>query len=259
MSRIPRSSAAIRRRDPRYRGAVSTDLRQLPVPAALLFDLDGTLVDTVETRIASWIEALAVAGFPTTRDRIAPLIGMDGRRLAGEIALLGGTRLGDEDAESIDHAAGEIYAELNRAPRALPGVAELVAVLDAQGIAWTIATSSRQAQVAASVAALDLAIEPRIVDASHVANAKPEPDLLLHAAGQLDLAPGRCWYVGDSTWDMLAAVAAGMIGVGVTAGAAVDAATLRRAGATATVPGLGAIADALRQAPTGSPSRPASG
>lgn len=259
MPRIPRSSAAFGRRDPRYRGAVSTDLRQLPVPAALLFDLDGTLVDTVETRIASWIEALAAAGFPTTRDRIAPLIGMDGRRLAREIALLAGTRLGDEDDESIDHAAGEIYAELNRAPRALPGVAELVAVLDARGIAWTIATSSRQAQVAASVAALDLATEPRIVDASHVAHAKPEPDLLLYAAGQLGLPPGQCWYAGDSTWDMLAAVAAGMIGIGVTAGAAVDAATLLRAGATATVPDLGAIADALRESPTDSPARPASG
>jgi HAD superfamily hydrolase (TIGR01509 family) len=238
---------------------VPTDLRQLRAPAALLFDLDGTLVDTVETRIASWLEALAGAGFPTTRDRVAPLIGMDGRRLAREIAQLAGTRLSDADAESIDHASGEIYAELNQAPRALPGVAELVAVLDGQGIAWTIATSSRQAQVAASVAALDLSTEPRIVDASHVAHAKPEPDLLFRAADQLNQPPGRCWYVGDSTWDMLAAVAAGMIGIGVTAGAAVDAATLLRAGATATVPDLGAIADALRESPTGSPARPASG
>jgi HAD superfamily hydrolase (TIGR01509 family) len=234
---------------------VPTDLRQLPVPAALLFDLDGTLVDTVETRIASWLRALAAAGFPTTRDRVAPLIGMDGRRLAREIALLAGTRLDDDRAESIDHASGEIYAELNRAPRALPGVAELVAVLDERGIAWTIATSSRQAQVAASVAALGLATEPRIVDASHVAHAKPEPDLLLYAAGQLDLPPNRCWYVGDSTWDMIAAVAAGMIGIGVTAGAAVDAGALRQAGATATVAGLRSLAEALKPPPPDSPLR----
>ena len=63
----------------------------LPRPRAVLFDLDGTLVDTVETRIEAWLEALAAAGFPTTRERLAPLIGVDGRRLAREIAALADT------------------------------------------------------------------------------------------------------------------------------------------------------------------------
>ena len=79
--------------------------------------------------------------------------------------------------------------------------------------------------------ALGLSREPSIVDGSHVEHAKPEPDLLLLAAQRLEVDPGRCWYVGDSTWDMVAAVAAGMIAIGVTAGSAVDAQVLKGAGA----------------------------
>ena len=104
-------------------------------------------------------------------------------------------------------------------------------MLDAAGVPWAIATSSRAAQVAASVAALGLAAPPRIIDGSTVARAKPAPDLLLLAARQLGADPERSWYVGDSTWDMRAAVAAGMRAIGVTAGAAVGADELRAAGA----------------------------
>ena len=223
-----------------------TDPRLLPGPDAVLFDLDGTLVDTVEARIAAWLEALAAAGYPTTRDRLAPLIGMDGRRLAREVAALAGVTLGDKETETIDRASGELFERLNERPVPLPGFPELVAVLDARGTVWAIATSSRKEQVTASVASLRLAHEARIVDASHVTNAKPAPDLLLLAAEQLGIEPARCWYVGDSTWDMAAAVAAGMIPIGVTAGAAVDEAALRGAGAAAVVADLGALAAALR-------------
>jgi phosphoglycolate phosphatase len=68
---------------------------------------------------------------------------------------------------------------------------------------------------------------------------------MLLAASQLGVEPARCWYVGDSTWDMVAAVAAGMIGIAVTAGSAADEAALRGAGAAAVVPSLGDIAAAL--------------
>ena len=141
--------------------------------------------------------------------------------------------------------SGERYERLNRAPRPLPGVRELVEAIERDGLPWAIATSSRKAQVAASVAALGLDREPTIVDASHVEHAKPEPDLLLLAAKRLGVEPERCWYVGDSTWDMVAAVAAAMLPIGVTAGAAVDAAALAGAGAGAVVESLLDIADVL--------------
>ena len=97
-----------------------------------------------------------------------------------------------------------------------------------------------------SVAALGLAAQPEIMDGSHVKHAKPAPDLLLLAAERLGLAPGRCWAIGDSTWDMRAAVAAGIPGVGVTAGAAVSADALREAGASTVVETLVELAARLR-------------
>jgi HAD superfamily hydrolase (TIGR01509 family) len=220
-------------------GAAIDELR---VPAAILFDLDGTLVDTVATRIAAWEQALSGAGLPTGRDRLALLIGLDGKRLAREIAALAGRPIDDARAEEIDRQSGEIYERLNRSPRPLPGFGRLVDELDRRGVRWAIATSSRKDQVRTSVEALGLEAEPTIVDASHVKHAKPEPDLLLLAAEQLGIEPAACWYIGDSTWDMVSAVAAGMIAIGVTAGSAVDEATLSGAGAAAVVGTLNEIA-----------------
>jgi HAD superfamily hydrolase (TIGR01509 family) len=225
---------------------MTIDIRNLPIPDAVIFDLDGTLVDTVQTRIDAWSETFEESRIPTTRDALAPLIGVDGKRLAREVAALAGQPISDERAEEIDKRSGEIYERMNSNPKPLPGVRELVDAIDARGLRWSIATSSRKDQVQTSVDALGLDDEPSIVDASHVEHAKPEPDLLLRAADELDVEPGRAWYVGDSTWDMVAAVAAGMIPIGVTAGAAVDEAALTGAGAATVIRTLDDIAEALR-------------
>jgi HAD superfamily hydrolase (TIGR01509 family) len=201
-------------------------------PQAIVLDLDGTLVDTVGTRIEAWQAAFAERGLTVERERLEPMIGMDGRRLAAEITG------GDEQAEEIDRRAGELFDERNRSPRPLPGAREVLGRLDAAGITWAIATSSRAEQVAASVAALELAHQPRIIDGSAVQHAKPAPDLLLLAAQRLGSAPEATWCVGDSTWDMRAAVAAGMWAIGVTAGAAVSADALREAGAEVVIGSL---------------------
>lgn len=224
---------------------MTVPLDRLPMPTAVLFDLDGTLVDTVELRIEAWEETLGAAGLPTTREELAPLIGLDGKRLAREIAALAGAPIDEARSETIDRACGELYERLNRSPRPLPGIGRLIDVLERRSIVWAIATSSRKEQVATSVAALGLRSEPTIVDASHVRHAKPEPDLLLLAAKELGVAPDACWYIGDSTWDMVSAVAAGMIAIGVTAGSAVDARTLEGAGAAAVVGSLEELASAI--------------
>jgi HAD superfamily hydrolase (TIGR01509 family) len=222
-----------------------TSLRELPIPDAVIFDLDGTLVDTVETRIGAWLAVFGEFDLPATREQLAPLIGLDGRRLAREVAVLAGRPLAD-DGEAIDKRSGEIYESLNHSPRPLPGVRDVVDAIEDRRIKWSIATSSRKDQVATSVDALGLAHGPSIVDASHVQHAKPEPDLLLRAAEELDVEPARAWYVGDSTWDMVAAVAAGMIPIAVTAGAAATPEALLGAGAAVVVERLDDIADALR-------------
>jgi HAD superfamily hydrolase (TIGR01509 family) len=170
-------------------------------------------------------------------------MGIDGRRLVRQVAEAAGRVVDDETTERIDRRCGEIYDRRNLSPRPLPGVRELVAAIEAQGIHWSIATSSRKQQVAASVRALGLDDEPAITDASHVEHAKPEPDLLLRAAQDLGVEPGACWYVGDSIWDMQASVAAGMPAIGVLAGSAVDESALYEAGATVVVRSLLDIAD----------------
>jgi len=200
-------------------------------PAAIVFDLDGTLVDTVPARISAWRATFADAGIPVRDARLEPMIGMDGRALAREIAREAGRTLDDGEAEEIDRLAGERFDEHNRSPAPLPGARAALDRLTEAGVTWAIATSSRAEQVAASVAALALPQTPRIVDGSRVEHAKPAPDLLLLAASELGVEAARTWYVGDSTWDMRAAVAAGMRPIGVLAGAAVDQRALREAGA----------------------------
>jgi len=223
---------------------MAADLAALPRPGAVLFDLDGTLVDTVRARIEAWLAALEQAGYPTTAEQLAPMIGLDGRRLAREIATLAGRPIDEARSEEIDRTSGEIYERLNR-PSPLPGVAAIVAAIEEAGIPWAIATSSRKDQVGTSVAALGLGHEPTIIDASHVEHAKPEPDLLLYAADEIGVEPARCWYVGDSTWDMVSAVAAGMVAIGVEAGSAVGGAALRSAGAAVVVATLDELAGAI--------------
>ena len=204
-----------------------------PPPAAVIFDLDGTLVDTVPTRIAAWAQTFAEIGIAATAGQLGPLIGADGRTLAMRVAAEAGEIVDDERAERIDHRSGEIYSEMNTDPAPLPGVIEALATLDARGVRWAIGTSSRRAQVATSVEALGLDHEPTIVDGSHVEHAKPAPDLLLRAAEELHVDPAVCWYVGDSTWDMEAAAAAGMLPIAVMAGAAVTREELSASGARA--------------------------
>jgi beta-phosphoglucomutase-like phosphatase (HAD superfamily) len=223
----------------------ATSPRDLPQPDAVIFDLDGTLVDTVEKRIEAWLQTFEEIAIPTSRDELVPLIGLDGKRLAREVTALRGQPIDDERSEVIDKRCGEIYEELNRDPRALPGVRRLFDTIDARGLKAAIATSSRKEQVKTSVDALGLATEPTIVDASHVEHAKPEPDLLLRAAEELGVDPSRAWYVGDSTWDMVASVAAAMIPLAVTAGSVVSREALEGAGAAVVVETLDDVADAL--------------
>jgi HAD superfamily hydrolase (TIGR01509 family) len=201
-------------------------------PAAVVFDLDGTLVDTVPARISGWRETFDEAGIRVEDAQLEPMIGMDGRALAREVARVAGRALDDEEAERLDRRAGERFDEHNRAPLPLPGAQRALERIERAGVTWAIATSSRAEQVAVSIAALNLSVLPRIVDGNRVAHAKPAPDLLLLAAVELAAEPAATWYVGDATWDMRAAVAAGMVPIAVLAGAAVDEAALRSAGAS---------------------------
>jgi len=224
---------------------MSAPLADLPRPAAVVFDLDGTLVDTVETRIRAWLDVFAEERIPAARGQVAALIGSDGRRLAREVAAAAGITLEPGRAEAIDAHCGDLFAALNRAPTLLPGASALLGRLEAIGMPWAIATSSRREQVGVSIEALKLARRPTIVDGSQVENAKPAPDLLLAAATKLGVEPLRSWYVGDSIWDVQAALAAGMQAIGVASGSATTG-DLEEAGAQLIVDELSELIPLVR-------------
>jgi HAD superfamily hydrolase (TIGR01509 family) len=219
---------------------------------AFIFDLDGTLVDTVETRIVAWLRTFDQFRIPANRSQVTKLIGSDGRYVARVVAEAAGEAIDSERAEDIDRRAGEIYGELNTDPRALPGATELLHALDDRGLRWGVATSSRREQVGASIDALALSRRPIIVDGSQVKRAKPAPDLLLMAAIELGVEPSRSCYVGDAVWDMKAANAAGMPAIGVVTGSA-TAEDLAEAGASFTIEILSELIPFL---PVGSNKRP---
>jgi HAD superfamily hydrolase (TIGR01509 family) len=219
-------------------------------PAAVICDLDGTLVDTVPTRIAAWLTTFAEFDLAADPDQVAALIGSDGRWLSHQVAERAGRPLTDVQAEVVDRRAGEVYGALNTQPVVLPGATAFLDALDHAGMPWAIATSSRPDQVQTSVSALGRPSPPVVVDGHAVAHAKPAPDLLLHAAAVLGVAPAACWCVGDSVWDIRAARAAVMTAIGVTTGAA-SADDLTDAGAVLVVVRLDALAGAVASGVTG--------
>jgi HAD superfamily hydrolase (TIGR01509 family) len=184
-------------------------------------------------------------GIHADRTHVARLIGADGKRLAREVATAAGREISEERAEGIDRHAGEVYSKLNTNPRPLPGARQLLQALERSRLPWAIATSSRAEQVSKSVESLGLARAPQVVDGGHVEHAKPAPDLLLKGAEKLRVPAHACWYIGDSTWDMVAARAATMTAVGLASGA-VSAEELEHAGAD-TVATLPAVESELRQ------------
>jgi beta-phosphoglucomutase-like phosphatase (HAD superfamily) len=205
----------------------------------MLLDLDGTLVDTVALRVESWIVAFRDEGFSVPASELGPLMGADGRWVARSVLERRGVDLDDEGQERIDRSSGAWFGRhTDLLPT--PGARDLLLELDSAGLPWAIATSSRPEQTRSSIAALDLPRPPTVVDASHVRHAKPAPDLLLAGARQLGVVPAGVWYVGDARWDMLAAVSAGMVPVGVLTGAT-SAEDLREAGAALVVGTLGEL------------------
>jgi HAD superfamily hydrolase (TIGR01509 family) len=185
---------------------------------ALIFDLDGTLVDTVYAHVFAWQRALAEAEMPIEGWKIHRRIGMSGGLFTRAVAREVGRPLASEEVEAIQKRHGELYRELLPARRPLPGAVELLAALRDGGVPHGIATSGRRPEIDASLEALGVGSETVVIARGDVGRAKPEPDLFLTCSGRIGVPPEECYVVGDAVWDLLAARRAHMLSVGLLSG-----------------------------------------
>jgi HAD superfamily hydrolase (TIGR01549 family) len=185
---------------------------------ALIFDLDGTLIDTVYAHVFAWQRALAEAGLPIEGWRIHRRIGMSGGLFTRAVARELGRPLNDAEVEQIQRRHGELYRELLPERRPLPGAVELLARLREGGVPFGIATSGRRPEIDASLAVLGVGRDVIVVERGDVLRAKPEPDLFLACQERMGVQIRDVTVVGDAVWDLLAARRAGMLSVGLLTG-----------------------------------------
>ncbi len=159
------------------------------IEPVFLFDLDGTLVDSVYQHVLAWKEALDAEGVDLSVWRIHRKIGMSGGLFTNQLKRETGVDLSDERLERLRHLHAEAYRRMSASIRPLPGARELLAWLTNAGLPWAIATSGRMETAAVNLAALgvDPAVTP-VVTRDQVKYAKPDPDLFLAAAAPLERA-----------------------------------------------------------------------
>jgi HAD superfamily hydrolase (TIGR01509 family) len=187
--------------------------------AAFLFDLDGTLVDSVYQHVLAWRDALDQEGIALSVWRIHRRIGMSGGLFTNALLRETGLAITPELTDRLRRAHAQAYLARAGEVRPLPGAQDLLAALTAAGVPWAVATSGR---IATAKAALDiLGVDPEtvpVVTRDQVRYAKPDPDLFLAAAERLGLDIADAVVVGDSVWDLLAARRARALGVGLLSG-----------------------------------------
>lgn len=185
---------------------------------ALIFDLDGTLIDTVYAHVFAWQRALAEAGLPVDGWRIHRRIGMSGGLLARQLGRELGRDVGEAEGKALQARHGELFRELLPERKPLPGAVELMRFLQDAKLKFGIATSGRRPEIDASLDALGIAPDIAVVQRSDVARAKPEPDLFFACQRKLGVEPRDCYVIGDAVWDLLAARRAGMLSIGLLTG-----------------------------------------
>lgn len=185
---------------------------------ALIFDLDGTLVDTVYAHILAWQKALAEAGMALEGWRIHRKIGMSGGLFTRAVARELGRAISPAEEESLQQRHGEIFIELLPERRPLPGALELIRFLYANNILFGIATSGRRPEINDSLGVLGITADTIVVERGDVLRAKPEPDLFLACQQRMGISADNCYVVGDAVWDLLAARRAGMLSIGLLSG-----------------------------------------
>lgn len=185
---------------------------------AFLFDLDGTLVDSVYQHVLAWREALERSGIELAVWRIHRRIGMSGGLFVNALLRETGRPINAEEASRLQTLHAEAYQRRAQDVRPLPGARELLTLLTRLRTPYAIATSGRVETARRPIEMLDLPEGVPVVTRDQVEYAKPDPDLFLAAADRLGVSIEKSVVVGDSVWDMLAARRARALGVGLLSG-----------------------------------------
>jgi HAD superfamily hydrolase (TIGR01509 family) len=185
---------------------------------AFLFDLDGTLIDSVYQHVLAWREALEEAGMALSAWRIHRRVGMSGGLIATALQRETGRRVSVELGKRLQKLHSRAYLKHIREIRPLPGAKELLGLLSKKNIPWTIATSSALERARHALKLLGVGKDIPVVTRDDVSRGKPDPDLFLKAAENLHMDISACVVVGDSIWDLLAARRANTLGVGLLSG-----------------------------------------
>jgi HAD superfamily hydrolase (TIGR01509 family) len=189
------------------------------IETAFLFDLDGTLVDSVYQHVLAWREALDHEGIDLSVWRIHRRIGMSGALFTNMLLRETGLAISSELVERLRERHAEAYTRHRHQVRPLPGARELLNYLTEIGNPCAVATSGRMETAKLNLDALgiDPAVVP-VVTRDQVKYAKPDPDLFLAAVDRLGAKIEHSVVIGDSIWDMLAARRARALGVGLLSG-----------------------------------------
>jgi HAD superfamily hydrolase (TIGR01509 family) len=185
---------------------------------AFLFDLDGTLVDSVYQHVLAWRDALEHMGMQLSVWRIHRKIGMSGGLLTAALLRETGRDVTTAEAERLRALHAEAYRERAPQVRPLPGARELLGLLTELGVPWAIATSGYAETASSAIASLDVPDGTPVITRDQVERAKPDPDLFLAAADRLGVDIEDSVVVGDSVWDLLAARRARALGIGMLSG-----------------------------------------
>jgi HAD superfamily hydrolase (TIGR01509 family) len=187
-------------------------------PTGLLFDLDGTLIDSVYQHVLAWREALEAEDIDIAVWSIHRKIGMSGGLFARALLRETGASLDPDVLERLQAGHRDAFTRFAAGVRPLPGAVTLLRRLTDLGVPWAIATSGRRETAGPTLAMLDVPASVPVITRDLVARAKPDPDLFLAAADALGLPVEDCIVVGDSVWDLLAARRARALSIGLLSG-----------------------------------------
>jgi len=189
------------------------------IEPAFLFDLDGTLVDSVYQHVLAWKEALDAEGIALSVWRIHRKVGMSGGLFTNQLLRETGFEIAAERVERLRRLHAEAYRRVAAGIRPLPGSREVLDALSNAGSPWAIATSGRMETARVTLEVLGIDRERTVViTRDQVRYAKPDPDLFVAAAERLGAPINTAVVVGDSIWDMLAATRCRALGVGLLSG-----------------------------------------